>query len=224
MKKKKALIIFAKYPREGEVKTRLAKAMGEKFAVSFYKACAENTFKECEKIIPINVSVYLFYADRKDEKLISNWASNRFLYKEQNGETLGERMENAFSQVFHDEAGSAIIIGTDLPDISYPLIAEAFEALEKHQVVIGPSSDGGYYLLGMNELYSSLFSGIKWSTGSVLKSTIEIIKNKNLSAKILKELTDIDEHKDLKKWFSVSKPDENNFLYRLIKEQSNIAE
>jgi len=217
--KKQAIIIFSKYPREGVVKTRLAKTMGTKFAVKFYKACAENTFNECEKLISDNTSVYIFYSDIKEEKLIVEWTSKKFLYNEQTGSNLGERMMNAFGHVFDDKAQNAIIIGTDLPDISSSIIMDAFKALENYHAVIGPSSDGGYYLLGMNKFHRHLFEDIKWSTNSVFRSTVKKIEQESLTVKILDELIDIDEQKDLINWSVNIRPDENNFLYKLLKEQ-----
>jgi len=101
----------------------------------------------------------------------------------------------------------AIIIGSDCPEISPDIINEAFTQLDSHDVVIGPTYDGGYYLLGMNEMTPELFKNIAWSTETVFDQTIEIIKNAQLSHAVLEKLSDLDYLEDLEKFpaFQVNK-------------------
>ena len=195
-----AVIVFARYPERGKVKTRLAKEIGEESALEFYTSCAENTFSECKKIKSENILLYLFYSGVKDKTLIAKWAGFDFVCLPQAGSDLGERMSNAFSEVFSNGIKKAVIIGTDIPDIDAKLINRACEVLNYADVIIGPSDDGGYYLLGMKKKYDFLFENINWSTKSVFSETqFRIIKN-NLNYFILSELVDIDTKDDFLKW------------------------
>lgn len=212
-----AIIVFAKYPEEGSVKTRLAKTTGNKFAAKFYKLCAEHTFGELKKFSQQRHKVYVFYSLEKDKQRIQSWINFDFSYFYQTGEELGEKMFNAFGKVFEDEIEKAVIIGTDLPDISSEIIRLALTSLEKYDAVIGPSNDGGYYLLGIKQLTKKLFEGIKWSSGSVFSKTIEILNGQNQEVKILPELIDIDTETDLVNWLN-NKSDNDSGLRTLIKD------
>ena len=194
------VITFCKYPLEGKVKTRIAKTIGNEFAVKLYKLFAEHTFQELlktESIFP-----YLFFADNNDREKIKKWAGAEFLLEPQEGDDLGERMYNAFKKVIDRGSTKTIIIGTDIPDMYSDIIRKALQALNNSDVVIGPANDGGYYLLGMKNLYKNLFSGIEWGSNSVLRMTLEKINALNLSYSILPELIDVDTEDDLKKWLA----------------------
>ncbi len=203
MKNKDAVIIFAKFPEPGKVKTRLSKTIGPDFALEFYRLCARHTFTECEKLFPFNVNGYLFYSGNKNKITTKNWTDTEFFLYEQQGKNLGEKMMNAFNIVFNKDANKAIIVGTDLPDISSDIINHAFTALDTYDVVIGPTNDGGYYLLGLKKNYCDLFQDIKWSTATVFQDTILRLKNRNLNFKILTLLSDIDTEDDLKSWLTI---------------------
>ena len=195
-----AIIIFARYPNKGKVKTRLAKEIGEESALEFYKSCAENTFAECKKLKSEKTLLYLFYSDVKDKTLVAKWAGFDFVFIPQTGTTLGEKMKNAFEEVFSNGAKKAVIIGTDVPDINSEIIKDSCDILNCADSVIGPSADGGYYLLGMKKTYNFLFDDIKWSTHSVFAETCnQIVKNK-LTFFVLPKLIDIDTKDDFTIW------------------------
>lgn len=195
-----AVIVFAKYPEKGKVKTRLAETAGEEFATDFYKLCAAHTFNELEKLRPSGTRVYLFYSAESREEEIRSWIKSDFIFRPQSGNDLGEKMFNAFNEVFNDGACNAVIIGTDLPDISASIVQQAFSELEYHHAVIGPSSDGGYYLLGLKAVNENIFRNIKWSSAGVFERTTENLKELRWNFKTLTELTDIDTENDLRKW------------------------
>lgn len=200
---KNHLIIFAKYPREGNVKTRLAATLGFKKATAIYRACADHIFREAEKTG--DSTIHIFYADERDEKDIRAWTGGRFYYHAQLPGDLGGRMTAAFSEVLKTkllkkDAKRVLIIGTDAPDISAEIVEDAFKKLEENDLVIGPAHDGGYYLLGMKKLRAELFTNIAWSTDTVFKSTMEIARQQNLSVAVLPELRDIDTEADLQSW------------------------
>lgn len=201
IKKKNAIIIFAKYPKHGNVKTRLAKTLGETFATNFYVSCSKHTFNECLKLSRRSVS-FLFYPDKEHSTELKSWAGNKFFYKIQEGKDLGARMKNAFTEVFKNNFEKVLIVGTDIPDLSSGLINQALSELDKNEIVIGPSTDGGYYLLGMKKFHPDLFNNIQWSSEEVLNKTLNIINQLGLRFSLLPKFMDIDTEEDLKIWYS----------------------
>jgi rSAM/selenodomain-associated transferase 1 len=193
----KALIVFAKDPAEGRVKTRLAWSLGDDFATWFYKKCVANVLNELRKLSH-DIDVYFFSDKGRLQK--NNLAKMNFIYRKQNGNDLGERMKNSFAEVFNDGFRKALIIGADIPDISCKMLEEAFGLLDESDVVLGPSKDGGYYLLGMKEQNNFLFSGIDWGSKKVLTQTLHKLNEKRRKIKILKKLNDIDTKADLEYW------------------------
>jgi len=199
VKNKSALIIFAKFPEHGKVKTRLAKTIGNEKALQFYSLCAHNVFSEVNKLSE-NIDVYIFYSDKEDKHRIKGWITHDFKFKHQINSDLGNRMKSAFASVLEKGYSKALIIGTDVPDMLVEVINQAFAHLEKFNVVIGPSNDGGYYLLGMRKLIPELFSGIKWSTQEVYQKTIIKILKLGMNSKVLPVLVDVDTEDDLNYW------------------------
>ncbi len=191
-----SLIIFARYPAPGKVKTRLASSLGEEPAAEFYKLCAEHVFKVSRKV-PHDVNRYIFCADKDDIARIRQWAGWRFYYAAQADGDLGERIEQGFSTVFGHGAQKVIILATDVPDISTKTIDEAVSALDSCDVIVGPCHDGGYYLLGLKKMYRELFVDVPWSTDQVLNHTLSVIKSLGLTVRLLPTLTDIDTEEDL---------------------------
>ncbi len=198
-KKEVAVIIFARFPRAGEVKTRLAATLGEQKAAEFYKQCAEGVLAEVKKL-PGNIYRYLYCADPKDIGLMRQWAGRHFFCSAQASGDLGTRMKQAFSEVFSLGFRKAIIIGTDVPDLSAALLREAIEALDSSDVTVGPSNDGGYYLLGIKRLYEFIFDDIPWSSSGVYGRTLELVRGRGLKVHSLSKLRDIDTEENLIQW------------------------
>jgi rSAM/selenodomain-associated transferase 1 len=194
-----ALLIFVRFPRLGKVKTRLAQSLGDKRAAEFYRMCSDIILREISQL-PEKVERYIFYADKADEFEIRRWAGPGFHFALQEGETLGQRIENAFSSVFGDRTRKAVIIASDVPDLSTDILNEAVHALNKCDIVIGPCYDGGYYLLGMKKLHNELFNGISWSTEQVYQQTLAVTRKSGLTVRQLQTLIDIDTEADLHKW------------------------
>ncbi len=192
MKKDSAIIIFVRHPELGKVKTRLAATIGNEKALAVYEFLLLHTFG---LIKDLNTPVYVFYADNIIREDI--WVSENVIKRLQQGNDLGDRMANAFTEVFKTGCSKVIIIGSDCYDLTTDLINEAFLRLEKNDIVIGPAKDGGYYLLGMNAPFKNLFQNIEWSTSTVLKKTIEKIEQNKYSVLNLPMLTDIDTEQDI---------------------------
>ena len=214
-----ALIIFARYPVLGKVKTRLASSFDNEFALDFYKECSKHLFIEIEQNQNEFFTPFLFCSEQDELNKMIDWAGRGFEYYYQEGSDLGERMNNAFKKVFTFGAKKAIIIGTDVPDISKKLIATSFTYLDEKDFVIGPSTDGGYYLLGMKNLNCDLFSGIEWSTESVLDRTINRITENDFSFTKLEQLYDIDDERSIKLWMKQHSKDYDNRVFKFVKEK-----
>ncbi len=188
-----AIILFLKNYNKTKVKTRLAKDTSFQFAKNFYKNCIEDiliTLNKCQ------FSYFLFWYPFPIKKEINNFA--------QIGNDLGERMYNALKKIFSFGYNNAIIIGSDIPHIDIFLINKSFEYLQQnYDYVFGPSEDGGFYLIGTKnkKLTEKIFKSVQWSTNSVLKKTIENLKNNNLSFAFLPILNDIDTLLDLKEFY-----------------------
>ncbi len=196
-----ALIIFTKFPHPGKVKTRLAATIGHEKAIKFFKVCAENIFNIAHGLNK-SIETYLFYQSTKNLQAIKKWIGKEFTFLPQSGGDLGNKMTKAFEKVFEKGKSKAIIVGTDIPDIDSNLLRDAFKALDSHDIVIGPSYDGGYYLLGMKKFIPGLFVNIEWSTDSVYNSTVKIINNLNYNYFELPRLHDVDTEMELLNWLN----------------------
>lgn len=201
--KKKAVILFIKYPEEGKVKTRLASTTNSKFAVNIYRAISENIFCELDKLDE-DIDVLVFYSTIDNVEKITSWVGRQFHYKAQTGLDLGEKMSNAFESTFSQNFLSSIIIGSDVPDITSSIIMDAFNNLENNDVVISPSDDGGYSLLGLKNMHKELFQNIRWSSKHVLNETLKTINDMKLKLSLLESLNDIDTEEELNVWLSDS--------------------
>jgi len=188
-KHRRALIIFIRVPELGKVKTRLAEEVGDEKALDIYKALLTHTRSVAEMV---NATPYLYYAS---DPVDDEWSSTVFHKKIQNGNGLGERMKNAFQSVL-TTYDSAIIIGSDCPQLSIEIVDNAFMHLEENDAVLGPTYDGGYYLLGMKNEYSFLFENIEWSTDSVFSQTTQRLAEHHLSYEVLPTLSDVDHKSD----------------------------
>lgn len=192
MTKKKALILFTKNPELGKVKTRLAKTIGNQNALEIYKNLLQHTK---EITLKVEADKYLFYSDTINEK--DQWENAIFNKKLQSGDDLGIRMKTAFSEVFALGYTSVCIIGSDCYELNSEIVTAAFDSLEQNDFVVGPTFDGGYYLLGMKKINNRVFEEVSWSTETVFDTTISRINETKSSVFILEKLTDIDEEKDL---------------------------
>jgi uncharacterized protein len=190
--KRPILLIFVKNPVLGKVKTRLAATVGEEQALAVYRLLLART-RTVTKDLPCAKAV--FYADFIPEH--DEWEEGLYQKQVQQGLDLGERMEQAFAWAFAAGYTSACIIGSDCYQLTEQVLQQGFEALARHEVVVGPSTDGGYYLLGMKHLYPDLFRGKKWSTHRVLTDTLQDAARLEVSIHLLPLLTDVDEEKDL---------------------------
>ncbi len=189
-----ALIIFVRHPELGKVKTRLAKVIGDEKTLTVYGLLLKHTRKATQAL---NCRKFVYYAGIVPEH--DQWDLPGYTKRQQFGADLGERMFNAFTELFNQGFKRIMIIGSDCYQLRSAHLDAAAKALEKNDAVIGPTFDGGYYLLGMNMLVPGIFADKSWSTGEVAEQTIKTITRHDLSYHVLVKLHDVDEAADLEK-------------------------
>lgn len=192
MEKKNAIILFVRHPEKGRVKTRLARDIGDDRALEIYKQLLDHTQAITKEL---DCDRFVFYADA----IVANdiWEGNDYRKRVQAGDTLGERMKNAFSEVFNSGYQKVVIIGSDCPQLSSAAISDAFKTLDTTDVVIGPATDGGYYLLALNYMITAVFENKQWSTDTVLTDTVADLEKLAVTYSLAPVLRDIDTGDDL---------------------------
>jgi len=194
----KGLIIFAREPVPGKVKTRLAADIGDDSAADIYTAMLGDIINHSNTLK--DVRILIFWALESVEFPIISGTEHIEMYR-QNGSDLGERMANAFATAFSFGIKVCCIIGSDSPDLPVKFITQAFANLERDNtdIVYGPTEDGGYYLLGIKQPWQRLFENIPWSSPTVLDTTCARIDELKLHATVLPTWYDIDTIADLQK-------------------------
>lgn len=195
-KTSRCIILFVKAPVEGLVKTRLAGRIGTRNALTLYRAFVSDIR---HTLAHIDSDIRIYYHPEGYDRLVNDWLGSDTPLFLQEGDDLGARMYNALAQAFVDGFGSALLIGSDVPELTLTLLTDAFSALETHPAVIGPAIDGGYYLIGFNQntLFKDAFTGVPWSTPDVSKTTLSRFQAIGRRPHLLPLLRDIDTFADL---------------------------
>lgn len=212
------ILFFVKYPELGKVKTRLASYIGENHACEIYR-CFVNDIQNI--IMKADADAWLCYTPPERLDDFRKWlagCAKAYRFMPQSTGDLGKRMNASFSESFANGYDKTIVVGSDTPDIELDLIEEAYDALGKYKSVIGPSKDGGYYLLGFNKngYLCDVFKNITWSTEKVLEDTINILKKNSFSYMLLPELQDIDTLDDLKESYNKKKNKKDSSYIKYI--------
>ena len=197
---KECLIVFSRYPEPGKTKTRLIPFLGSEGAATLQRQMTEHTLAWCEQLQsehPISVEVHFAGGN---QQLMERWLGTDIVYQPQGEGDLGVRMASAFESAFSNGNSGVAIIGTDCPGLNAQIVKQAFEALSQYDVVLGPATDGGYYLIGLRLLIPELFSGISWGTSEVLQQTVQVAQQRDLALAYLPVLTDVDRPEDLPVW------------------------
>lgn len=187
---KNLLLIFTRNPELGKCKTRLAAKVGDQTALEIYTFLLDHTHAITKEV---NATKEVLYSEEIWEDDI--WESDHYHKKLQQGEDLGERMSNAFLDGFEAGYSNIIIIGSDMYDLSTADLNLAFKELENNPFVIGPAEDGGYYLLGMSKMNTTVFKNKAWGTETVLKDTLNDLTNEDV--KLLETKNDVDHYEDI---------------------------
>jgi rSAM/selenodomain-associated transferase 1 len=191
-----AIMIFAKSPIPGRVKTRLCPPLRPEEAVELYKSFVKDTIHTAQAV---KNSVTTILYDPSTQFPGIDWLGPGFpeSFISQKGRDLGDKLSTAFLEAFARGAERVLAIGSDLPHLERDIIESAFSMLDKKDVVLGPAEDGGYYLIGLKRCWNDLFSGIAWSTSRVFKQTVQRTQNAGLSMGILPRLYDVDTASEL---------------------------
>jgi uncharacterized protein len=195
--KNNAVILFGRYPREGLVKTRLAATIGNKMATEFYRICLSNIFTETEKITHDH-DIYFYFSDENDKADVQKIVPKSFKIAAQTGDTLPEKIDNAFAEVFNVGYKNVTIFSTDVPELNAKLISLASKELSSANCVIGPDYDDGYYCLGMDKYYPELLKVEYGGKGVGMQTqTINKAANAGLKLKTMPTVSDVDNITDL---------------------------
>jgi rSAM/selenodomain-associated transferase 1 len=189
MKGSTAVVIFFKNPLPGKTKTRLAQKVGDDLALGIYERLVHRLR---EGIANTPYPLYVFFSEKIEPVY---WPSPPFHYRIQEGGDLGERMHLAFEELL-DKYSKVLLIGTDTPVITDILLISAQQMLEEREVVLGPSEDGGYYLIGLKRTQEHLFLEMPWSTDRVLGLTCSRLEQNGISYGLLPVLRDVDTYED----------------------------
>jgi hypothetical protein len=188
--------IFAKYWEPGKVKTRLASGVGADRASQIYRAFVATVSARFAGIADQQTVCY-WPADRRQE--FAELCGTDWMLIPQASGDLGQRMSLFFEEAFSRGANRVVLIGSDSPTIPREFVERAFTLLEEHDVVLGPTDDGGYYLVGARKRTPAIFEEVSWSTPSVWEQTIARLQAFGLTYAQLPQWYDVDEAADLER-------------------------
>ncbi len=194
--KRDRLIIFTRYPLPNRTKTRLIPSLGPLGAAELQRRMIEQTLKKARSLSSnkqIDIEIRYLGPNRR---LMRRWLGPGLIFRAQRAGDLGQRMEAAFCEAFDSGCRRVLLIGTDVPDCSDQILQQAFSALRSHDLVLGPTNDGGYWLIGLRK-EAKMFTNISWGTDAVLDQTLARASQLQLSSQLLEPLTDIDCPQDL---------------------------
>lgn len=190
------LLLFLKWPEPGLAKTRLIPALGPETAAAVYRLLAEAEVAATRPKAREYDRLFCF-SPADAEARIRAWFPGEGVWPQPEGD-LGQRMATAFEAGFRSGARRVALVGTDIPWVTRGLVARSFEALASADVVLGPTHDGGYYLVAMARPLPQLFEGIEWSSTGVLAATRDRAQALGLETHLVMPLTDIDTIDDLR--------------------------
>ncbi|HUW19171.1 MAG TPA: TIGR04282 family arsenosugar biosynthesis glycosyltransferase [Sedimentisphaerales bacterium] len=185
------VLFFVKYPLPGRVKTRLAKKLGQDRAAELYR---NSVLDILDTLQTLNVKLRIFFEPPDALDKCRHWLGKDHSYVLQIGPDLGQKMKNAFIHAFAEGFSKLVLIGSDLPDLPASFLNLSLEALDTHDTVIGPTSDGGYYLIGFSKqaFLPEVFEGIAWGTDRVFMHTLKILDRHEQKLYILPQWHDVD--------------------------------
>ena len=203
----RSLVIFANAPEKGRVKSRIAADLGADTALAAYRTLAEHAVAAASHVDWCRKTIA--YSPNGSGEAMRHWFGDLFDYRAQGDGDLGRRMLAAVERAFSDGADRVILIGVDCPGVSEAVISDAFTRLDQSDVVIGPSFDGGYYLIGMKKPMKVLFTDIPFGTGETLQKTLTTARRSGIRVSLLDWKRDVntgDAWRSVAKSLTQSKP------------------
>lgn len=204
----RCVILFVKLPELRKVKSRLAQDMDGDIVQRLYERMV---LDEIDMLKQAGTPFRICFDPPDAEERVRQWLGQAYPYMPQIGKDLGERMEQAFTRVFSEGVDEALLIGSDIPELTAAIINDAFRSLTSHGAVIGPANDGGYYLIGFKKstFVLEIFHTMAWSTKTVFLETLGRLQKASLKVYRLPELTDIDTKEDVEAYLSHAKNSES---------------
>lgn len=199
---KKNILLFTRYPVPGKCKTRLISALGEKGAAELQKKMTRTILHIADLFCTAHSCSMEIHFAGDSSKRMANLYGEKYSYIKQTAGDIGKKMHSALAPKL-GENNSLVLIGSDCPHIDEDILEDAFRKLITSQVVLGPTFDGGYYLIGVrgkiNRIsFSSLFEDISWSTDKVFEQTVQVLKKSGFTYNTVRKLHDIDTPDELK--------------------------
>lgn len=191
-----AIIIMAKVPEAGKVKTRLQPRLTPEQSAEFAECLLRDTIT---KVAGKLNQLIIAYSPTNGRDFFDQFSQHKIIYIPQKGFDLGERMFNAFDFAFARKMDSVVMIGTDSPTFPAEFIDKAFEFLEDSDAVFGETDDGGFYLIGLKTLYREIFENVEWSSPDTFKQTVDNLERLDLRVSLLQKWYDVDELEDLER-------------------------
>jgi uncharacterized protein len=194
--KQECIVIFVRSPEKGAVKKRLAAVLDQDTVLHLYRQFVFDILRTVGPV-PFGMRICFYPADAKSK--VADWLGDEYIYMAQEGKDLGERLENAFLTTFAAGFHRVVIIGSDIPDLPAEIVEEAIGSLASNDAVIGPATDGGYYLIGFRagRLLREAFAGVDWGTSTVFERTMDALSKHGFSVHLLPRWPDIDTYEDL---------------------------
>jgi len=189
------IVVFAKYPTPGRVKTRLIGEVSAQQAAGIHAACIGHTMGVVTRVA--NADVWL--AISPDDADFSAFAGGAARIAPQGAGDLGERLARLSREAFDGGCRRLVLVGCDCLQMAHCDVSLAIEGLEDRDVVIGPALDGGYYLLATREFTPGLFTRVDWGTDRVHAQTLERIAAAGLTYRDMRRLPDLDRPEDLRR-------------------------
>ncbi|MHA2177857.1 MAG: TIGR04282 family arsenosugar biosynthesis glycosyltransferase [Candidatus Thorarchaeota archaeon] len=189
-----------KYPEVGKVKARLAQSIGEEAATGLYRAFIQDTVTTVQSLdIPFYIAVH----PPESQDKFAQWLGPTYQIFHQQGIDLGKRLQNGFETMFLKGYQQVIALASDSPDLPIEILQTAVSTLQTNKAVIGPASDGGYYLIGFSHdlFIPDIFEEISWSTETVFRDTLARIESVTSQFHVLPEWADIDTKSNLMEFY-----------------------
>ena len=186
--------MFARDPVLGQVKTRLSTSLDDETILRLYTCFVEDSLEKIRKVD--NTDCFVGISPSDHSGFFSGIESSDMRLFVQQGKDLGDKMRQAFVDRFSDGYKKVVIIGSDSPSLPVSYIDQALNS--DKDLMLGPSTDGGYYLIGMSGKVSEVFGGVSWGTGQVLDETLDHVKKASVSLELLPVWYDVDFPEDLK--------------------------
>lgn len=192
---KQALILFTRVPVQGKTKTRLQAALTPAQCVEVHCAFLQDLFAACNDP---RWDLLVFYGQEGPLSILQELLPDQRQFFPQQGNILGEKMDNAIAQTLAMGYDRCVLVGADLPELHRGIIAAAMQSLDQSPLVLGPTMDGGYYLIGSRMRCSFVFAGQSYGGSTVFEQTMAAIKAAGYCCRTVQPLHDVDSPQDLR--------------------------